>query len=436
MIFCKFNKLKKLVMRYILFFLILFISQSCITKTNFEKYFQDQSMRVDFNFIGNADNEEIKLVKITKEPFWGGSKVNLYDKLEYGEYKFEIIDLKSKELIYSKGFCTLFEEWQTTLEADSVFKEFPQAISFPLPQKPFVCKIYSRSKNGIFEEIFKYEIKPEEYSINSEIVQFPYTKILDNGDPSTKIDLVFLAEGYTANQMDKFEEDAKRIIDYMFSFEPYNYVKEKFNIWIVRSESQETGTDIPGMDIYKNTILNSNFYTFGSERYLTTEDFFAVKDAASLVPYDDICILVNSEKYGGGGIYNHYCITSVDNAFSNEVFIHELGHSFAGLGDEYYNSSTGYNDFFNLEIEPWQPNLTTLVEFDLKWKSMISEETPIPTPREEQFKNTIGVYEGGGYVSKGMYSPFMNCRMKTNEAEGFCPVCQDAIMKMILQKTE
>jgi IgA Peptidase M64/Peptidase M64 N-terminus len=423
-------------MRYVLFFLVLIISQSCKIHTNFEKHFEDQSMRVDFKFIGNADTEEINLVKITKEAFWAGSKVSLKDELEYGEYKFEIIDLKTEELIFTQGFCTLFEEWQTTLEADSVYKEFPQSISFPLPEKPFVCKIYSRSKDGKLEEIFSHEIKPKQYSTNPEIVQFPYYKILDNGDPSTKVDLVFLAEGYTADEMGKFEDDAQRIIDYMFSFDPYNSVKDKFNIWLVKSESEESGTDIPGEDIFKNTVLNSNFYTFGSERYLTTKDFFAVKDVASLVPYDEICILVNSEKYGGGGIYNHYCISTVGNALSNEVFIHELGHSFAGLGDEYYNVSTGYNDFFNLEIEPWQPNLTTLVEFDRKWKSMISEETPIPTPREEQFKSTIGVYEGGGYVNKGMYSPFIDCRMKTNTAGGFCPVCKDAIMKMVLKKTE
>nr|MDA3954405.1 M64 family metallo-endopeptidase [Bacteroidales bacterium] len=229
---------------------------------------------------------------------------------------------------------------------------------------------------------------------------------------------------------------AQRFIDFMFLFEPYTSNKEKFNIWLVKSESEESGTDIPGHDIFKNTVLNSNFYTFGSERYLTTADFTSVRDAASVVPYDDICILVNSEKYGGGGIYNHYCISTVDHALSNEVFIHELGHSFGGLGDEYYNSSTAYSDFFNLEIEPWQPNLTTLVNFDLKWKLKMNSETPIPTPREDQFKNTVGVYEGGGYVSKGMYSPYIDCRMKTNEAEGFCPVCQDAMAKMISFKSE
>lgn len=436
MIFCKFNKLKRFDMRSLLFFLLIVISQSCIQKTGYEQYFEVQSMRVDFVFYGNADNEEIKPVKISKEPFWGGSKTNLNNMLNYGEYKFEIIDLKTKNVIYSQGFCTLFEEWQTTLEADTVYREFHQTVLFPLPKNPVIFKIYSRSWEGNFEEIFEYEIDPNKYSVNTELIQHSFTKILDNGDPAIKVDLVFLAEGYTFNEMDKFESDAQRLIDYMFLFEPYSSNKEKFNIWLVKSESQESGTDIPGHNIYKNTVLNSNFYTFGSERYLTTEDFFSVRDAASVVPYDDICILVNSEKYGGGGIYNHYCISTVDHVLSNEVFIHELGHSFAGLGDEYYNSSTAYNDFFNLEIEPWQPNLTTLVSFDSKWKSLISADTPIPTPREKQFQKTIGVYEGGGYVSNGMYSPYMDCRMKTNEAEGFCPVCQEAITKMILLKSE
>ena len=423
-------------MRSLLFFLLIVISQSCIQKTGYEQYFEVQSMRVDFVFYGNADNEEIKPVKISKEPFWGGSKTNLNNMLNYGEYKFEIIDLKTKNVIYSQGFCTLFEEWQTTLEADTVYREFHQTVLFPLPKNPVIFKIYSRSWEGNFEEIFEYEIDPNKYSVNTELTQHSFTKILDNGDPAIKVDLVFLAEGYTFNEMDKFESDAQRLIDYMFLFEPYSSNKEKFNIWLVKSESEESGTDIPGHNIYKNTVLNSNFYTFGSERYLTTEDFFSVRDAASVVPYDDICILVNSEKYGGGGIYNHYCISTVDHVLSNEVFIHELGHSFAGLGDEYYNSSTAYNDFFNLEIEPWQPNLTTLVSFDSKWKSLISADTPIPTPREKQFQKTIGVYEGGGYVSNGMYSPYMDCRMKTNEAKGFCPVCQDAIAKMILLKSE
>jgi len=423
-------------MRSLLIFALILIIQSCCSETPYEKYFEDQSMRVDFNFYGNADQEEIKLLEISKEPFWAGSKTKFMNKMDYGEYKFEIYDTKTNNLIYTQGFCTLFEEWQTTLEADSVFKEFSQSIIFPYPKNPVSVKIYSRSWEGEFEELFNLEIDPKEYTTNDEIVKYPVEKMIDNGDPATHLDIALLAEGYTADEMDKFSEDAKRIIDYMFEYEPYKSSKEKINIWLVKSESKESGTDIPGDSIFKETVLNSSFYTFGSERYLMTEDFLAVRDVASLVPYDDICILVDSEKYGGGGIFNYYAITSVDHAFSNEVFIHEFGHSFAGLGDEYYNSSTSYNDFFNLEIEPWQPNLTTLVNFDSKWKNMVNDTIPIPTPREDAYENIIGAYEGGGYVSKGMFSPYIDCRMKTNEAEAFCPICQKSILKMIEEKTK
>lgn len=423
-------------MRTILFFLLVaVISDSCVSQTDFEKYFTNQSMRVDFFFYGNADSEEIQLDKITKEPFWGGTKTNMISSLDYGEYKFELIDLKSDQMIFSKGFSTLFEEWQTTLEADTAYRKFRQSILFPAPNNPVKLKIYSRSWEGQFEELFTKEIEPKDYK-NSELKTYPFEKILDNGDPANKVDLAILAEGYTAEEMDKFIKDSKRMIDYLFSYEPYKSNKDQFNVWLVKSASDDSGTDIPGKDIYKSTVLNSNFYTFGSERYLTTEDFFAVSNVAASVPYDDVCILVNSEKYGGGGIYNHYAITSVDHALSEEVFIHELGHSFAGLGDEYYNSSTAYNDFFNLEIEPWQPNLTTLVNFEAKWKSMVNDSVPIPTPRKKGNEKVIGAYEGGGYVNKGMFSPYMDCRMKTNEAEGFCPVCQQSILKMIEEKSK
>ncbi|OFX21772.1 MAG: hypothetical protein A2041_13940 [Bacteroidetes bacterium GWA2_31_9b] len=279
-------------------------------------------------------------------------------------------------------------------------------------------------------------IQPDNYFINPEIKNIPYKKLIDNGDPANKVDLVFLAEGYTINEMEKFESDAQRMVSYLFSQEPYKLFSNKFNVWIVNSPSENSGTDIPGANIYMNTAMNSNFYTFDSERYLTTNDVKSVRDIAGIVPYDEICILVNSNKYGGGGVYNHYAITTVDHILSEKVFIHEFGHSFAGLGDEYYNSSTSYNDFYNLAIEPWQPNLTTMVNFDSKWKSMIDKNTPIPTPRKSEFNSILGVYEGGGYLDKGIYSPMMDCRMKSNEANGFCPVCSKAILDMIMFKSE
>jgi len=422
-------------MKPITFLFFLFSVLCSHAQTEFDKFFTSNTMRVDFVFAGNATNEQIYLHQIKKEPYWGGPKINLIDNLDYGEYKFELWDVQSGSLIYSKGFCTLFEEWQTTDEAKLVDKSFFQTIIFPYPQQQVLLKLYSRLWEGDFKKIFETTINPGSYFVQPEIKDYAFEKILDNGDPSAKVDLVFLAEGYTAGEMDKFKSDSRRMMDYVFSQVPFNQQKNNFNVWIVMCPSEESGTDIPGQNVYRKTILNSNFYTFDSERYLTTTDVLSVRDAAAVVPYDDICILVNSDKYGGGGIYNHYAISTIDHYLSEKVFIHEFGHSFAGLGDEYYTSSTSYNDFFNLNIEPWQPNLTTLVNFELKWKEKVGSDTPIPTPREKKYESTIGVFEGGGYVSKGMYSPFQDCRMKSNEAEGFCPVCQDAIIKMILFKT-
>ncbi|MEA2107558.1 MAG: M64 family metallopeptidase [Bacteroidota bacterium] len=417
-------------------FLLILFSYTGFAQVEYEQYFTDESMRVDFIFAGDATSEHIYLDEIKKEPFWGGPKTQLINPLDYGEYKIEIFDLKSNEMIYKSGFCTLFEEWQTTNEAQKVDKSFQQTIIFPYPKQMVRLKLYSRSWEGDFYEIFALEINPEDYFINPETQSFPFEKIVDNGPSDKKVDLAFLAEGYTKDEMDKFKKDVQRMVNYLFSQPPYDNEAENFNIWLVKSASEESGTDIPGKGIYKKTVMNSNFYTFDSERYLTTDNFFKVRDVASVVPYDDICIVVNSEKYGGGGIYNHYAIFTADHPLAEKVFIHEFGHSFAGLGDEYYTSSTSYNDFFNLEIEPWQPNLTTLKAFDKKWKHLMDRDTPIPTPRKKEYKQTVGVYEGGGYVSEGMFSPYMDCRMKSNAAESFCPVCQEAIKKMIRTKSE
>ena len=195
--------------------------------------------------------------------------------------------------------------------------------------------------------------------------------------------------------------------------------------------SDESGVTIPGGEIYVKTNINSSFYTFDMDRYLTTFDTKAIYDIAANVPYDAIFVLVNSKRYGGGGFYNHYCEGTVDNQLSRLVAIHEFGHSFAGLADEYYDAEVTYSDFYNLKVEPWEPNITTNVDFASKWKSMISPDVPVPTPREPKFQNSTGMFEGGGYLAKGMYSPRMDCRMKSNEQQSFCPVCQEAIMKMI-----
>jgi hypothetical protein len=417
--------------------LTLIIPLIAYSQIDFNKYFRDESMRFDFLLGGNSKEERVYFEQIKKEPYWAGSKKNLTDPFNYGNYRFSIFDVKSDSLLFSKGFSTLFEEWQSTAEAKKVDKTFYQSAIFPFPKRKIRLEIDSRQWEGNFKTIYKTEIEPDNYFIMNETPeQFKTYEILRNGKPENKVDIVILAEGYTAEEMEKFKDDANRVSDYLFHTEPFKSEKEKFNVTAVLTSSIESGTDIPGEHIYRNTRFNSSFYTFDVSRYLTTSDMKNILDAAAVVPYDHIYVLVNTERYGGGGFYNFVSVCTSDNALTGEVFVHEFGHGFAGLGDEYYNSEVAYEDFYNLKVEPWEPNITTLVDFGSKWKKMVADSVEIPTPRSAKYNNTVGVYEGGGYMSKGIYSPYNDCRMKSNNPKMFCPVCQESIKKVIRFYTE
>ena len=398
----------------------------------FDDYFEPKTLRFDFFLAGNAEQQDVYVDAFREEPQWGGSHTHLTDNPDYGEYSYHIYDEASGMLIYSKGFCSLFQEWRTTDEAKTTNRTYSQVVMMPYPKKNIRLEILTRNyASGNFDPLFQTSLDPKSIYINREKrPEYPVTKILYNGAPAQKVDLVFVAEGYTKNEMDKFRKDAARFTDYLFQTKPYSNRKNDFNVWAVECPSDESGVDIPGQNIWKNTALNSHFWTFGIDRYLTAPDLVLIRDKVWNVPCDAVFVLVNSEKYGGGGIYNYYGLGTVDHALSTIVFVHELGHSFAGLADEYFSSEVAYNDFYNLKVEPWEPNLTTLVNFDAKWKNMLPAGTSVPTPSDASREGKIGVYEGGGYVTKGVFRPVINCRMRSNNAE-FCPVCQNAINRMI-----
>jgi hypothetical protein len=242
---------------------------------------------------------------------------------------------------------------------------------------------------------------------------------------------VFLPEGYTQSEMDSFKTDCKKFAEYFFNSSPFKENKNKFNFWGVEAASEESGTDFPAKGIWARTLFNTNFSTFGTQRYLMTTDNKTVRDAASNVPYDQIYILVNTKEYGGGAIYNYFSVCMNNNRFEEQVFVHEFGHGFASLADEYVTDDVSYQNFYDLNVEPVDPNLTTLIDFESKWKNMVDDETPIPTPETKDTKDKVGAFEGGGYVQKGIYRPMLNCTMRALNAEGFCSVCKKAIQDMI-----
>ncbi|MEI6123929.1 MAG: M64 family metallopeptidase [Bacteroidota bacterium] len=424
-------------MKKLMFVLIMMV---CLqTQAAFEDYFENKTLRIDYFHTGNNLTDSYSTDQLIMEPYWGGSKVNLVDIFDFGKYRFMVYDAASNVLLYSRTYSTLFSEWQTTDEAKLTVKTFSETVCCPFPKNKIRVEFQNRNAKGVFEKKFELSIDPKSYFISQERKMiFPKYDILNSGDPAVKVDIVIIPDGYTKDEMDKFIKDAKRFAGYLFNATPYKENKSKFNIWAIEAPSVDSGTDYPGTGIgstlfhsWKNTIVGTSFYTFNTERYLMTSENKALHDVAANAPYDQIYIMVNTNHYGGGAIFNHYAVCVSENYNGEYVFTHEFGHSFAGLGDEYYDSETSYNEFYPLTVEPWEPNLTTLVNFDIKWKSLIGKDTPVPTPNDVKYKGIVGVFEGGGYVTKGVYRPSYDCSMKSISVNNFCPVCRIAIQKMI-----
>lgn len=410
---------------------IIFCQAKFNSSINFDDYFIEKTLRLDFYHTGNKDTEIISFDKLVEEENWSGSKKNLIDTFYYGNYMLKVYNESKSNLIYSRGFSTLFQEWQTTEEAKTTWRSFQGSVIMPFPKKNIIVEIDRRDKKNNFKKIFEYLVNPNNYFIIKEKLKtYPNFKVHYSGEPTKKLDIVFIPEGYTDKEMEKFKNDCQRFSEYLFDYSPFLEYKDKINIWGVEAPSLQSGTDIPGKGVWVQTLLNSSFYTFDSERYLMTTDYFTVRDIAANAPYDQIFILVNTSKYGGGGIYNYYNITAVDDNHSKQIFIHEFGHGLAGLADEYGNDNT-YQDFYPLDVEPWEPNLTTLVNFDIKWKDLVDSDTPIPTPSEDKYKNKIGVFEGGGYVAKGVYRPTFNSIMNSFTSNEFNEVCKRVLRNII-----
>lgn len=422
-------KKSKLILGLIFLSVTLFGQNSGVV---FDKYFNSKTLRFDYFHCGDNKSEEFYFDELIEEPYWGGSQINLVDTNFYGSNYVNVYDVESGKLIYSRGYCTLFNEWQTVDEAKQTRKCCNESVVIPFPKKNIRIDLLSRNKKGIFEKKFSYNLDVSSMFIKKEQDKLQTFDIVYSGKPSEKVDIVLLSEGYTSDQFEQFKSDCNKFATSLFTESPYKENNNKFNIRAVWSPSAESGVDVPGENVWKNTKLNASFYFFGLERYQLTYDFKIVRNLAGQVPYDYIYILSNSKKYGGGAIYNFYGISSADNVKSSaKIYVHEFGHLFLGLADEYVGT-VAYNEFYPVNVEPWEPNITTLVHFEKKWKNKMDKAVSVPTPIDSSNENKLGVYEGGGYSAKGVYRPWINCMMNNlHNSTGFCPVCKEAIQKMI-----
>lgn len=411
--------------------ILLIITLMAITFSSFSQ--EDfEALRIDYMHSGDHQKEEIDVYRIVAEPYFSRNDNHYQYPFDYGNYKIEVTSAKSDKLQYSYHFNTLFNEWKATKMAKEESRTFQESVKIPYPETKSEITFFKRNDKLEWIEEYSYTIDPQsEFIIREKPKQRTHKKIHDAGNYKNKMDLVIIPDGYTKDEMKKYHKDARRFRDYLLNCGPYNEHQEKMNIWTVDLPSAESGTDKPTKDQWRKTALNTSFNTFGSQRYLTTYDHFALREAAAVTPYDLVFVLVNEELYGGGGIFNFYSISSSDDKNADFLMVHEFGHHFACLGDEYYNSDVAVEDYHKSGTEPFEPNLTTLVNFESKWKDMLAEDTPVPTPAKDKYKDKVGVYEGGGYVEEGVYRPYIDCSMKSAKYNNFCPVCQRAIQKML-----
>lgn len=400
---------------------------------SFSDYFLNKTLRIDYIFTGDASEQSISVDELSVLPDWAGRRHHLSELPLKGNGQIIMRDSASNAVIYETSFSSLFQEWLETDEAKAIKRGFENTFLVPFPLHTAKIEITLLNSKQKISSRLTHLIKPTDILIHQKGISHitPHKYLIKNGSIDKCIDVAILAEGYTESEMNLFYNDASVACESLFSHEPFKSMKKCFNIVAVASSSADSGVSIPRLGEWKHTAFGSHFSTFYSDRYLTTRHVKSIHDALAGIPYEHIIILANTKEYGGGGIYNSYTLTAAHHPMFRPVVVHEFGHSFGGLADEYFYDDDVMTDTYPLNIEPWEPNITTLVNFTAKWKDMLPANVPIPTPTNKKANYPIGVYEGGGYSSKGVYRPAFNCRMRTNSYPAFCPVCQRAIRQLI-----
>ncbi len=384
--------------------------------------FEDRTLRLDYIFAGDSRSQHIFLEQLMSTPRWAGRRSRLTDVPLRGNGQVRLTDHATGRLLYVHTFSTLFQEWLATEEATRVKRAFQTSYNVPFPRRAVDVSITLTDFHNREVATMTHIVDPQDIMIRqlpADATDYRYVWSPDSVPDVTRcIDLAIVAEGYTVADTTKFYADCQRTVDALFAHEPFTTLKQRFNVVAVAPVSADRGPSIPRDGVWHQTPAMTHYDTFYSDRYLMTEHVHRLYDLLAGVPFEHIIVLVNSSVYGGGGIYNQLLVTTSDHPTFSQVLVHEFGHSYAGLGDEYYYDD-GYETMYPADTEPWEPNLTTKVDFEAKWADMLPDAT-----------GRLGLYEGGGYQSKGVWRPSDDCRMKTNESPDFCPVCSRAIIRI------
>ena len=437
-----------------------------------------RTFRVDAFHTGNAAEERFALDRLVVEPLpFPGNPDRPVDELNLGKYLFEVRDQATNRLLYSRGYATIFGEWETTAEAKEVNRTFHESLRFPAPERPVQVVVKKRDRRNGFREIWSLVVDPKDMFVDPSppAPAGPVIEIQRSGPPERKLDLLILGDGYTKGECAAFETQARKFSQALFSVEPFRSRRDDFNVRALCPPARESGVSRPSTGIHRNSPVGATFDAFGLERYVLAFDNRRFREVASQAPYDFVAILVNAETYGGGGIQGLYATVAAGSLWAPYVFVHELGHHIAGLADEYFTSDVAYLP--GERIEPWERNVTTLPDpARPKWGA--TPGTPLPTPwdqpgyekraREFQEKRKVirkrngpesemdalflaqkkeesamlsaephaarvGAFQGANYEAKGSYRSQVDCIMFSRDDVPFCSACRSALEEVIDQ---
>jgi hypothetical protein len=445
----------------------------------FDRWFTPETMRVDYYHTGGPGGETLALDRVVSDGAWAGSTTRLVDDTGLGPYRFLVVDPASGQVLYSRGFASLYGEWATTSEARTMNRTYHESVRFPWPQAPVRVDLQTRDAQNRFVPLASFEIDPATRGVDRSEPAGRGTvwTLFENGPPQQKVDLILLGVGYTAAEMEAFHADARRLIEVLFSLEPYRSRRSDFNVRAIDLPAPSSGVSRPHAGKYRRDPVGTTYSVFDSERYALALDNRALREVLAAAPYECVGILINEAQYGGGGIFGWQAAAAVGSAFSDYIFVHEFGHHFAALADEYYTSPVAYETGAVDLAEPWEPNITAMQDPSaLKWGDLVAPGTPLPTPWEKERYETfargiltrrlkliedqaseaefdrlfteqreveqemlggmawsgrVGAFEGAGYEAVGLFRPEVDCIMFTRDMTGFCRVCQRAIERMI-----